>query len=468
MRWVQAMVVSALCGCAIAGRPPISAAPLLDEGEVHVYLAPFPHESQRLTFAVRELAAVNEGGQTVSFPMGLTTLAGADRLRDQRLLVSGRLPRGRYVGLRLTVASGKLLGDEEPVDLLVDKEPVQIDVPFELRAGQAEVILLVFDATRSIRGGFELRPYFAATVAPRAAPALVAACSTTRGNGVALFDSRAKTVAGLVATGQSPYGLALDPIAGRGYVAVGGQDQLEVIDLLRGEREGRIAMRGGDEPRALLLLADRRTLLAINFRSNTAAFVDVTTMQELSRVEVGEEPWSVTPLRGGQRAVVVNRRSATLTMLDLATRQAIATVPTDPEPLHAQVSRDGTKLYLVHAGSLFMTEYSLPGLGVLRRIRVGLGASSLKLDARTDLIYLAHAGDPRVEVYDPLSGQVLDGFDLPAWPSQLVIDDLQDQLFAVMPSRRTVAVIDLTSRKLLAELELPAEPYELRLAAERN
>jgi YVTN family beta-propeller protein len=382
--------------------------------------------------------------------------------------VSGRLPHGRYTGLRLTVAAAKLLGDEEPVDLLVDKEPVGIDVHFDLLAGRAEVIVLTFDAARSIRGGFELAPRFGAVVASRPSPGLVAACTTTRGNGVILFDSRAKTMAGAVATGQSPYGLALDPMAGRGYVAVGGQDQLEVFDLQRGERESRIPLHGGDEPRALLLLPDRRTLLVVNFRARTVAFVDATTTQELARVAVGEEPWSVTQLRSGNRAVVVNRRSSTLTMLDLATRQVVATVPTDPEPLYAQVSRDGSKLYVIHAGSLQMVEWALPGLTVSKQIRVGLGASTVKLDARTDLIYLAHARDPRVEVYDPLSGLPLDGFDLPAWPSQFAIDDLQDQLYAVMPSRRTVAVVDLTSRRLLAELELPAEPYECRLAAERN
>jgi DNA-binding beta-propeller fold protein YncE len=457
-----------LSGCATTGAGPVRAAPLLDEGELHVYLAPFPHESHRLTFAIRDLAAVTEGGQAVSLPLGLTTLAGASQVRDQRILVSGRLPHGRYVGLRFTAASGKLTGDEEPVDLLVEKDPARIDVPFELQAGRAVVLVLTFDMAASVRGGFEFTPRFHGLVASRTSPGLVAACSSAAGNGVALFDSLSKAVTGLVATGQGPQGLALDPIGNRGYAALSGQDQVETFDLARGERLQRFNVGAGDAPRELLLLPDRRTLLVINEASRSAAFLDTSTGQELARVAVGEGPCAVTGLRSGNRAVVVNRRSASMTLVDLATKQAIGTVPTDPEPLQAQVSRDGNRLYVIQAGSLSMAEYALPGLTVTKRIRVGLGASTLKLDARSDLLYLAHAGDSHVEVYDAVLGLPVDGFDLPAWPSQFAIDDLQDQLFAVMPSRRSVAVVDLVNRRLVAELALPSEPFELRLAAERN
>ena len=467
MRPLLAIALVALSGCALAGHGPVRAPPLVDEGELHVYLAPFPHESHRLTFAIRDLAAVTEGGEAVSLPLGLTTLAGATQLRDQRILVSGRLPHGRYTGLRFTAASGKLTGDDEPIDLLVPKEPARVDVPFELLAGRAVVLVLSFDMAASVRGGFEFAPRFHGVVAARTSPGLVAACSSAQGNGVTLFDSLSKVVAGLVATGQAPQGLALDPIGNRGYAALSGQDQVEIFDLSRGERLQRLNVGAGDAPRVLLLLPDRRTLLVVNDLSRSAVFLDTTTGQELARVAVGEGPRAVTPLRSGNRAVVVNRRSASLTLLDLATRQAIATVPTDPEPLQAQVSRDGNRLYVIQAGSISMAEYALPGFIVQKRIRVGLGASTLKLDPRSDLLYLAHAEDPHVEVYDPVLGLPIDGFDLPAWPSQMTIDDQQDQLFAVMPSRRSVAVVDLVNRRLVAELALPAEPFELRLAGER-
>jgi YVTN family beta-propeller protein len=468
MRGFIAVFLLGLAACAVTGRPPVSEPVLRDEGALYVYLGPLPHEGGRLSFSVEGLAAVAAGGAVVPLEVHLPAITGAEQVRDQRLLGTGRLPHGRYAGLQLATARARLAGDEGSTDLLVGPGPVRLEVPFDIRPGQAVVLLLTLDPTASVQGGFEFTPALAGTIPPRTTPGLLGACSNTRSNDVTLFDARTKEVTGVVATGLSPRGLALDPIASRAYVALSGQDQVAVVDLLRGEAAGPIQLRGGDEPRALLLLPDRRTLLVLNFRSQTAAFVDAFTAQELARVGVGEGPWSVVRSPVGNRAIVVNRRSSSLTVLDLATRQAIATVSTDPEPLYAQPSRDGSRLYLIHAGSVYMTELALPALTVTRRIRVGLGVSAVKVDPRTDLIYVAHAREGSIQVFDAYSALALDTFEVPAGVSQLVIDDLQDQLFALMPSRRAVAVVDLTSRRVLAVLDVSGDPFELQLAAERR
>lgn len=467
MRWLLAVVVVGLAGCAVAGRPPVSAPPLVEEGELHVYLAPFPHERRQLAFSVREVAAVAEDGTPVPLQVRLPQVAAA-RLRGERLLATGRLPHGKYLGLRLAAADATLEEDGQATGLRLGAEPGLVSAPFDVPRGQAVVMSLSFDAARSFQDGGELTPAFAGAIPPRAAPGLVGACTSTRENGVTLFDTQTRTVTGVVATGLSPHGVALDAIAGRAWVALGGRDQLEVIDLPRGESAGRLQLRGGDEPRSILLLPDRRTLLVVNFRSQTASFVDALTAQELGRVGVGEDPWSAVQLHGANRAVVVNRRSNSLTVVDLATRQAIATVPTDPEPLFAQPSRDGRRLFVIHAASIYMTEYAVPAMTVTRRIRVGLGASALLVDPRTDLIYVAHAQEGRVEVYDAPSALPIDAFDVPGPVSQLVIDDRQDQLFALMPAGRAVAVVDLVSRRVQAVIDVPGEPFEVHLAAERR
>jgi YVTN family beta-propeller protein len=462
------MAVLGLGGCALAGRPPPSEPPLLDEGSLRVYLGPIPHEGRRLSFTVTGLSAVAEGGEEVPLQLQLDQVVAAELVRDERLLATARLPPGRYQGLRLAAASARLVGEEGPTDLLLPLEPTRIEAPFDVRRGRAGVLTLALDAARSLQDGFGFTPTFTGLAPARPAPGLTGACVDTRSNDVTLFDTQTRVVTGVVATGLTPRGLALDAPTSRAWVALSGQDELEVLDLMRGEVIARIALRGGDEPRALLLLPDRRTLLVLNFRSQTAAFVDTGSTQEVARVSVGEGPWSVVQPPGSNRAVVVNRRSSTLTIIDLATRQAIATIPTDPEPLFAQSSRDGSRLYLVHAGSLYMTEYALPALTVTRRVRVGLGVSALKVDPRTDLIYVAHGGQARLEVFDTVSALPVDAFELPGPTSQLAIDDSQDQLYALIPSRRAVAVLDLTSRRVLSVLEVGGDPYEVKLAGERK
>jgi YVTN family beta-propeller protein len=460
--------VLALAGCALAGKPPVSAPPLGAEGQLHVYLRPLPHEASRLSFRIEAASALLEDGEAIPLTLALSEIVGAEQVAGERLLASGRLPPGKYLGLRLTLAKPRLEGQGSSTDLLLPAAPPSADLPFELRSGQAAVVEISLDAARSLAEGGRFDPHFSGAVPALTPPGLVGACVNTGTNDVTLFDLNTRRVSSVVATGQSPYGLALDVGASRAYVALGAEDRLEVIDLSRAERLAQISLRAGDEPRDLLLLPDRRTLLVVNFRSRTVSFVDGVSSVELGRADVGESPWSILLLRSGTRAVVVNRRSNSLSVLDLASRALVATVPTDPEPLFARVSRDGTRLYVVHVGSPYMIEYALPSFNVSRRILVGLGASGLQVDPRTDLVYVARGGDPRIQVFDSFSMLPVDAFAVPGWVSRMAIDGVQDQLFALMPGRRAVAVLDLTSRRLLSTIDLPGDPYEVKLASERN
>ena len=468
MRTVLAAVVLSICGCATVSRAPRAEPPLQDEGQVYVYLAPFPFESRRLAFTVDAVAAVGPGGDPVPLTVRLQSVSAAEQGGNERMLAFGRLPRGGYGGLQLKASNARLSGDDRPVNLVVDDAPLRIDAAFEIRSGQATVVTVSIDPKSSPVGSLAFAPRFTGSVPARTPPPLAGACVNTQTNDVTLFDTWTKRVTNVVATGQSPYGVALDPAVARGWVALSGQDQLDVVDLSRSEVASRIPLRGGSEPRAMQMLPDRRTLLVANYRSQTASFVDAFTTQELAQVRVGEAPWSIVLQRRGNRAFVLNRRSNSMTIVDLGTRQAIGSISTEPEPLFGQVSRDGTRLYVIHAGSPFMTEYALPGLTVSRKIRVGLGASAIRIDPRTDLIYVGHLDDDRLEVYDSLSALPVDAFDVPGWVSSMAIDDPQDQLFALMPGRRAIAVVDLTSRKVLSIIDVSGEPYEVRLPAERN
>jgi YVTN family beta-propeller protein len=447
----------------------VSEAPLQDEGAVYVYLAPFPAESRTVTFPVKAVTAIGDAGQVMPLQVRLPVVSAAEQGRDQRLLATGRLPRGRYVGLRIaTTDAPPSVADAQAAKPADVAEPPRIEVTFEVRPGQAVVVTLAPDRQGQAKVVPGVAPRLTGAVPDRTPPALVGACSNTQTNDVTLFDTWTKAVTAVVPTGRSPYGIALDPGVARAFVALSGQDQLDVVDLSRAEWVSKIPMRGGDEPRAMQMLPDGRTLLVVNFRSQSASFVDAFTTQELTRVPVGLAPWSVVLQRGGNRAFVLNRRSNNMTVIDLSTRQAIATVPTEPEPLYGQVSRDGKRLYVIHAGSPYMNEYALPGTTVSKRIRVGLGATAIKVDSRTDLIYIGYAEVGRLETYDPFSALPVDAFDLPGWVSNMAIDDPQNQLFALMPARRAIAVIDLTSRKVLSVIDVSGEPYEVKLAAERN
>ena len=135
MKWVQVVVSLVLGGCVTAARPPVSQAPLQDEGAVYVYLAPLPREARGLRYSLKGIGATGEGGLVQPLELVLTTVAAPEPGRGERLLATGRLPPGRYSGLQVTVASASLAAGEGAPKLAVDEAPARIDVGFDVRSG---------------------------------------------------------------------------------------------------------------------------------------------------------------------------------------------------------------------------------------------------------------------------------------------------------------------------------------------
>ena len=95
-----AMLVFGMLGCqaTLSGLRP----PLVDEGEIYLYLQPYPQEAERLRFSIEGISAVGADGREFPFEISLREIK-ASSVRRQRLLASGRVPPGSYVGLSVKV-----------------------------------------------------------------------------------------------------------------------------------------------------------------------------------------------------------------------------------------------------------------------------------------------------------------------------------------------------------------------------
>ena len=98
MKRTSGILVSLLAGvlltsCATA--PGRVRPPLEDEGQVFLYLRPFPREADRLSFTLSGLAAVRDDGQEVPISLRTTEFRPTGSGRQQ-LLGEGILPQGAY------------------------------------------------------------------------------------------------------------------------------------------------------------------------------------------------------------------------------------------------------------------------------------------------------------------------------------------------------------------------------------
>jgi YVTN family beta-propeller protein len=440
--------------------------PLEEEGEVYLYAEPFPQEGERLRFNIEAIFAVSVDGREFPLTVSLHELKPSD-MRRQRLFASGRLPPGSYIGFSFKVNKAVLKTEEGEANLLVPETPVLNDFAFSVNRKRAYVVSLSFKYAESILSGFSFSPVFFMIIPARPIPSLTGYVSNLGSSNITVFDKKSQRVLAAIATGRGPAGMALDQRQGRVYVALSGDDAIELVDVLSGEVINRLRVHTGDQPRELALTPDGKTLLVANKGTNTVSFVDALSLVELVRVDVGREPNSISIHPNGVRAFVFNTLSSTVSVIDIPNKAVVATITTDPAPVRGQFNRRGDRLYIIHEWSTYLTALDPFALSVLRRFPVRIGMTSIKVDPQTDLVYMGRGRDTVVEVYDPFSFVVVDSINTGAGITYMTIDGDENNLYMVNPEMKSVMVSRLVRKKVISEMDVGEGPYWVSIMGER-
>jgi YVTN family beta-propeller protein len=466
---IKALLMTAFFALLLSGCTPLPSTvkPVLgDEGEVYLYLQPFPQEAARLRFTIERISLVASDGREFPLSLAMTDLRPAD-LKRQRFLAAVRVPPGRYQGLSCKIAKATLLGEEGEGALLVPEEPVPVSLPFEVQRRKAALLTLTYSAAQSVQAGFNFTPRFYLDIPSLPVVGLMGYAVNRDDNTVTVFDKKTGEAAAVIATGRQPECAVFDKTGVRAYVSLAGNDVIEVIDVAEGKTIDRINLNIGDSPHDLALTPDGNVLLAVNVNSRSFSFIDPSGRRELSRVPVGEGPRSLLMGRSGQRCYVFNRLSNTISVIDIANRALVTVISTDSGPLMGQFNRKGDRLYVIHEGSPYLSVFDSNSLALIKRVHVGTGLGFIKLDTRTDLLYAYRKGDTRLEIYDPIS--LIPGDSLAAMSGivYMTIDSELNNLLLVGADKRRLLSVSLISRKTATETDLGQDPSWVTVMGER-
>jgi len=448
--------------------------PLEEEGEVFLYVQPLPGEAERLRFIISEIVARRDDGREFPLTLALSEFS-VSAVNRQRLVASGRVPPGSYRGLAFRAREAFLKGEEGENALLVPEEPLLAPFPFEVRKGRASVLEGTLRPTEAVRDRFSFSPSFFLIRPERPITALMGYVANYGSNDITVFNKKAARVVDVIATGAGPRGIALDQARQRAYVALAGEDSVDVIDLASDEIIHRIALAAGDRPQEPALSPDGRILLTANKGSDTVSVIDTVSFIELERIGLGPLPTQERTSGGsgpnsvlidptGRRAYVFNTLSDSISIIDLAAsdfaaRRVTATISVDAGPLRGQLNRKGDRLYVIHSLSSYLTVIDPSSLSVLQRISVGTGASALQIDARTDRIYLGRRFDPLVSVYEPGLDMPIDRIPAGGGVSSMAIDGEENDLYLVVPRKNSL--------KSVKELDIGEDAYWVTMMGQR-
>ncbi len=459
-----AVAAALLAGC--QAKPLLLRPTLEEEGAVYLYVRPFPPEAGRLSFSLEGVDALREDGSAVPLTLRMKDMAAAG-LRRERLLAAGVLPPGRYEGFRVRAGKAALKGEAGQASLAISEGPARIDAPFAAKKGQVVVRSLALRYREAVGGGVVFTPAFSAEEPPRPAAGAIGAATSRAEGTVTVFDKVSGRVSGIVPAGREPSGMALSAERRRAYVAVTGEDRVDVLDLFENAVVDRLRLKTGDAPVEAVLTPDGRTLLTANSGSNTVSIVDPEALFELKRIPVGRRPASILVDPSGRRAFVFNEYSATISLVDIGSGTVAATIATEAAPVRGQFDREKTRLFVIHRNSPYLTVLDASTFALLRRIYVGTGAAALAVDVRTNRIYLARDGSPTIDAYDASMLLPIDSIPAGGDVAYMTVEREQNVLCIVQRETNGIRMVRLVGNRTAVEVDVGDDPVWVAFLGER-
>jgi len=460
--WV--IFVTVCAGCQMHA-PRVKPA-LVEEGEVFLYLEPFSADARALRFSLDKVAAVRSDGVETPLTLNIAEVKGTESDR-QRLLASGVLPPGSYQGFSVTARKAFLTAEGGEVPLVVSDTAVKVPVSFEVRRKQGTVFSLNLPFKESVRARASFRPALVAMIPPLPVISLTGYVTNAGSNTITVFDKREGAVRRVIVTGQEPKGLALDQGRLKAYVAISGEDAVDVIDTRSHEIINRIRLTYSDRPGEIALTPDGKTLLTVNTGTNTVSFVDTDALLEVARVSIGTVPRSILLDPTGSRAYIFNYLSSNIKVIDIARRTVVATITTDAGPLRGRFNHQGDKLLVVHELSPYFLVLDPATGAVLNKVYIGFGSSSIGVDTLTNLIYLGRKSDPIVEIYSPFSLIPADFLKGAGGPWYMLFDGEMNSILLVLPDQKALQSINLISKRPNFAVDLGDQPFWATIMGER-
>jgi DNA-binding beta-propeller fold protein YncE len=442
--------------------------PALDSnGELHLYVQPFPPEAGSLALGIAAIAAVGPAGSLEPLLESQVDLVGADLASAQKRLASAVLAPGLYRGLSIQIAAASVAGQQGTSDLLVPTEPVVLDYPFTVSRREASALFLSLDAeTMADVTTSGLTPVFSVAQPARQLSSMLGFATVPYENRVSVFNKHGMEVVDVIATSSGPTGIAVDDRKGSVFVAAAGDHAIEIIDARTKQILGHIRLTAGDEPQELALSPDGRTLVSANYGSATASIMDTGARREVVKLHLPSRPTDVVADESRPRIYIVLARSNAISAIDLQRRQIVATVSLDESPVQGALGKDATTLYAITRNSPNLLVLDAETLALEARIYIGRGAISIEVDTRTGFIYVGRKSG-EIGVIDPLALMPIDQFRVDGKPAFLAIDGEQSALFVLLSDSGLIQKLDLVSHRVLGTLEISRASYAAAIMGQR-
>ena len=288
--------------------------------------------------------------------------------------------------------------------------------------------------------------------------------SNEKGNGVTVLNATDYSPVAVIKTGARPRGMVFSPDHKLLYVACGGADRIDIVDVASLNVVGHLP--GIEDPETFDLDKKGERLFISNEDDAELSIFDLGTKKLLKSVKVGLEPEGVLLNADDTTVYVASEGSNIVSAIDVASGQR-ADIPTDTRPRRFAMTPDGKELWvstelagkvdLIDVASRKVTasiDFLPPGM---RKQDVSPVALVMDKDGKTAFVTLGRAN--HIGVVDVKSRKVTDYILVGSRPWGITFDKAQKRIFVANGGSDDVSIIDVAARKVLKSVPVGHYPY---------
>jgi len=200
--------------------------------------------------------------------------------------------------------------------------------------------------------------------------------------------------------------VTIDSAARRLYLSHG--TQVDVIDPDNGKLLGTIADTPGVH--GIAIASEFKHGFTSNGRENKVSMFDPTTLELISKIEVGKGPDGIYYDPGTKRIFTNNHGSHDITAIDAKTGKVAGTVKVEGDGESAIVA--DAQVYVNLEDTNEVVVFDPKSLEVKKRFPIGVAKTptGLAYDAKTKRLFIGCRNEPKMVVMDAVSGRVISSF----------------------------------------------------------
>ncbi|HEX4112220.1 MAG TPA: PQQ-dependent catabolism-associated beta-propeller protein [Stellaceae bacterium] len=288
--------------------------------------------------------------------------------------------------------------------------------------------------------------------------------SNEKGNGLTVLNATDYTPVTVIKTGARPRGMVFSPDHKLLYVACGGANRIDIVDVASLKVVGRIGHI--DDPETFDLDKKGERLFISNEDAGELSIYDLATKKLLNSIKVGLEPEGVLLNADDTKVYVASEGSNLVSVIDVASGKR-GDIGTDTRPRRFAMTPDGKELWVSTelAGRVDIIDVATdkvtghidflpPGM---RKQDVSPVALVIDRTGTTAFVTLGRAN--HVGVVDVKKHTVADYILVGARPWGIAFDREQKRLFVANGASDDVSIIDAASRKVLKSVPVGHYPY---------